>query len=622
MGFFVKISKLLSYFSIFFIITLSYNAHAKICWKNSYGRGVGTIPSSCAQGQVKSGLLCYNQCQDGYENIAGVCWQKCPAGFKDTGLDCLKPSSYGRGDGYWIWHKSKCQEQNPQGCEKWGAMWYPKCASGFHNVDCCVCSPDCPAGMKDIGVSCQKNTYVEAPIDADCGSKQYDDGLCYDYCKADYSGVGPVCWGQCPEGYENCGLMCISQGSCAGTIFGQIDSIGEMVLKIGSLISTFGASAAETEGEEAAESAAVAGLKAVGEKLAKEIEHKIGKLDEKLLIGIVYSRLKASGVPSFIANIVAKYAVDPSKVDPMTIIKGLDPTGIADVVAEFEHSTCSVEEVANTESRSTINDDETGKLAASSSSQNTVNLFARSYDLSLIYKSFNNTWSNWQSLGGILSSAPAATSSANGKLNVFVRGSDNALWYKTSTNGVWSDWQSLGGALSSAPAVASWGGDRLDVFVRGTDNALWHLYFDGSWSAWESLGGVLSSSPSVASWGNGRLDVFARATDNALWHLYFDGSWSAWESLGGVLSSSPSVASWGNGRLDVFARGTDNALWHLYFDGSWSAWESLGGILTSAPAAISPAGEGSIDIFVRGEDNTIYLKSFRNAWSDWQSLGG
>src|SRR5690348_7582718 len=32
-------------------------------------------------------------------------------------------------------------------------------------------------------------------------------------------------------------------------------------------------------------------------------------------------------------------------------------------------------------------------------------------------------------------------------------------------------WEALGGGLSSAPAVASWANGRLDVFVRGTDNA-------------------------------------------------------------------------------------------------------------------------------------------------------
>jgi hypothetical protein len=46
----------------------------------------------------------------------------------------------------------------------------------------------------------------------------------------------------------------------------------------------------------------------------------------------------------------------------------------------------------------------------------------------------------------------------------------------------WHDWESLGGVLSSGPGVSSWAAGRLDVFVRGTDNALWHKWFDGNWS--------------------------------------------------------------------------------------------------------------------------------------------
>jgi hypothetical protein len=97
-------------------------------------------------------------------------------------------------------------------------------------------------------------------------------------------------------------------------------------------------------------------------------------------------------------------------------------------------------------------------------------------------------------------------------------------WWNT-----WSNWQSLGGILTSDPATVSWGDSRIDVFVRGTDNALWHKWFNGTWSGWESLGGVLSSGPDVSSWAAGRLDVFVRGADNALWHKWFNGTCSGWE---------------------------------------------------------------------------------------------
>src|SRR5262245_13368926 len=72
----------------------------------------------------------------------------------------------------------------------------------------------------------------------------------------------------------------------------------------------------------------------------------------------------------------------------------------------------------------------------------------------------------------------------------------------------------------SDPAAVSWGPGRIDVFVRGSDNALWHKWFENQWSGWESLGGSITSAPDVASWGAGRLDVFARGSDNSMMHKY------------------------------------------------------------------------------------------------------
>ena len=43
-----------------------------------------------------------------------------------------------------------------------------------------------------------------------------------------------------------------------------------------------------------------------------------------------------------------------------------------------------------------------------------------------------------------------------------------------------TDWESLGGVLTSEPVAVAWGENRLDVFVRGTDNALWHKWWDGT----------------------------------------------------------------------------------------------------------------------------------------------
>ena len=37
----------------------------------------------------------------------------------------------------------------------------PKCKESFHNVACCICSPDCPKDMTDIGFYFKKEVSLE-----------------------------------------------------------------------------------------------------------------------------------------------------------------------------------------------------------------------------------------------------------------------------------------------------------------------------------------------------------------------------------------------------------------------------------------------------------------------------
>jgi thiol-disulfide isomerase/thioredoxin len=237
-------------------------------------------------------------------------------------------------------------------------------------------------------------------------------------------------------------------------------------------------------------------------------------------------------------------------------------------------------------------------------------------------------WGTWASLGGQLTASPAAVSWADGRIDVFSRGSDNALWWRHYESGTWSTWESLGGQLAATtgPAVSSQAEGQLDVFAIGSDNALWTRYYDGAWSAWESLGGQLTASPAAVSWADGRVDVFGHGSDNALWHRsYSNNAWSTWESLGGQLAATTgaAVSSQASGQLDVFAVGSDQSLWHrAYASGTWSTWGSLSGQFTASPAAVSWAN-GRIDLCGHGSDNALWHKHYENnAWSDWKSLGG
>src|SRR5215470_3253957 len=63
-----------------------------LCWKKSFGRGVGAIPTDCPAGHIKENGLCYTACGAGFTGNGPLCWQACPAGFSDIGVSCTKPA--------------------------------------------------------------------------------------------------------------------------------------------------------------------------------------------------------------------------------------------------------------------------------------------------------------------------------------------------------------------------------------------------------------------------------------------------------------------------------------------------------------------------------------------------
>jgi hypothetical protein len=83
------------------------------------------------------------------------------------------------------------------------------------------------------------------------------------------------------------------------------------------------------------------------------------------------------------------------------------------------------------------------------------------------------------------------------------------MWHQVWNGFGWTNWEGLGGVFTSAPAAAAWGQDRMDVFAVGADEQMYHKGWSGdglassSWSpsqtTWDALGGVCAGAPAVAS---------------------------------------------------------------------------------------------------------------------------
>ena len=245
------------------------------------------------------------------------------------------------------------------------------------------------------------------------------------------------------------------------------------------------------------------------------------------------------------------------------------------------------------------------------------------------------TWSGWSGLGGILSSDPRVALNANGTLEIFYLGTNGAVFHRwqTSAGGSWSNEASLGGDFVGQVAVARNADGRLEAFSRGTDDALlhdWQTTPGGSWSGWSTLGGILASDVTVGANKDGALEVFYQGTNHALFHRWQTtpgGSWSSEASIGGALAGDVAVGTNDDGRLEAFYEGTDRALWHVWqttAGGSWSSAASIGGVLAGDPA-VARNQDGRLEVFFQASPSDlqhVWQTTPGGSWSNAGSLGG
>ncbi|MFA1537600.1 protein kinase domain-containing protein [Actinomadura monticuli] len=328
-----------------------------------------------------------------------------------------------------------------------------------------------------------------------------------------------------------------------------------------------------------------------------------------------------------------------------------------------------------------------GESAAHNSADGRIELFVRGADDHLWHLwqvVRDGGFSNWDDMSGyrslpddvplVVAGDPAAHNSADGRIEVFVRGADGHLWHawQVARDGNWSNWQDLschrplpnGAPLTVAgdPAAHNSADGRIELFVRGADDRLWHLWQlvrDGDWSNWNDMSGYRSApvdgpltvagDPAAHNSADGRIEVFVRGADGHLWHVWQvarDGDWSNWEDLSGhrllpggaplVVAGDPAAHNSADGRIEVFVRGADGHLWHVWQvarDGDWSNWEDLSRhrplpdgapLMVAGDPAAHNSADGRIEVFVRGADNHLWhlWQVARDGdWSNWEDLG-
>lgn len=247
----------------------------------------------------------------------------------------------------------------------------------------------------------------------------------------------------------------------------------------------------------------------------------------------------------------------------------------------------------------------------------------------------NNTI--WLISGSGVASDPTAIKNQDGTTEVFVRTQANTIARirETAAND-YTGLQVFPGdeRFDGNVAAVLNQSDKLEIFVKGRDNALRNRYQNNpnvaslsDWSGWGNLGGNLKSDPAATRNLDKRLEVFAIHQDDRIYknyHRIVGGWWSGWEDMSGTMrfKGTPSALPDAAGRIHVVARGFDDTIcinFQLSANGPYNGWMLFGGVATADPVLMKHS-DGRLEIVVRGTDGKPYhrFQSQPNgSWTDW-----
>jgi GH25 family lysozyme M1 (1,4-beta-N-acetylmuramidase) len=243
----------------------------------------------------------------------------------------------------------------------------------------------------------------------------------------------------------------------------------------------------------------------------------------------------------------------------------------------------------------------------------------------------NGVFGAFQRIPSGAASGPAAVTANGSRVDLFVKGTDGALWHMALTvdsagrPGNLGPWDSLGGTITTAPAAASSTSGRLLVSARGADGAVWSRVWNaGSWQPWVSDGGTTASAAAVDVVDANTYRAQVVHTDGAVWTGQFSAAtgapltgWQPTANVSTVAAGASATASWSTG-VRAVAYGSSAGVQQRRADGRAV---NLGGVVTSG-LALAESGTTSVWTLARGADNALWVNVSSGSTSTWSRVGG
>jgi hypothetical protein len=231
-----------------------------------------------------------------------------------------------------------------------------------------------------------------------------------------------------------------------------------------------------------------------------------------------------------------------------------------------------------------------------------------------------NIWTASPLGGTVVITDPVAASTGAGQYDVVALGPDYTPYHWWSNGGdVASEHVSTTRGLGQ-PALLDAPG-RLDIFVRGFDRALYHVRKTSTGVTSELIGNAMSGFPTAVATSSGVMTtrrVFVRGSDDVIWQATSldDAPWTwtriAPAGMTDIFSGSPTASTTADGVI-VHARTRSGALGALRWKDStgWS-YSNDGGIIADSPSSLGAAAYARLC-------NGMLVFYDR---TQWQSLGG
>lgn len=189
-----------------------------------------------------------------------------------------------------------------------------------------------------------------------------------------------------------------------------------------------------------------------------------------------------------------------------------------------------------------------------------------------IYKNyhrvFGGLWSGWEDMPANVrfKGTPSAATDAAGRIHVVARGFDDAVYinFQTTPNGAYFGWMSFGGIATGDPVITRRGDGRLAIFVKGTDK-LYHRFQiapNGNWTEWsgftlQNVPALLNTESKAAVSSDAGRELIAFFVQGSQVKVSSETTvapeWTNWRDLPhGRIISKPAIIGRSNTEADVF----------------------------------------------------------------------